>query len=70
MKFMSMLWMDVDTFHWLCEQVGPYIEREDTNYRDAIKVEKCLSIILNYLAVGACNKILVYIKDEKMKFQS
>ncbi len=44
--------IDRDTFYEILAQIQPLIEREDTNYREAVTAEQRLSCTLLYLATG------------------
>jgi hypothetical protein len=45
-KFKEMYRMSKELFHELCECVGPFIAKTDTNYRNAIPVEERLLIFI------------------------
>jgi hypothetical protein len=45
-KFKEMYRMSKESFHELCEYVGPFIEKKDTNYRNAIPVQERLLIFI------------------------
>jgi hypothetical protein len=44
--------LDRATFYEILEQIKPLIERQDTNYREAVTAEQRLSCTLLYLATG------------------
>ena len=52
--------MDEDTYRSLLEMVGPLIQREDTNMRQAISPHERLSATLQFLATGRTLKDLSY----------
>lgn len=53
--FMSMLRVWPDQFDALLHMVGPLIAKQDTQFRDAIRADKRLTIGLRYLASGKFN---------------
>ena len=48
--------MKYNTFVKLCDLLKPYIEHRDTNYRDAIPVQKAVAMVLHKLAHAGTNK--------------
>jgi hypothetical protein len=50
--------MIYNTFVKLCDILKPYIEHQDTNYRDAVHVHKAVAMVLRKLAYGLIPKIL------------
>ena len=52
--------MDEDTYRSLLEMVGPLIQQEDTNTRQAILPHERLSATLRFLATGRTLKDLSY----------
>ena len=60
--FRNFVRMDVNDFEELLTKVTPYIERNDTNMREAISVsEKRLSLTLRFLATGDSYHSLEYL---------
>ena len=49
------------TFFFICEQLRPYLQKEDSNMRKAISVEKRLAIALWRLATGSYYKTIGYL---------
>jgi hypothetical protein len=45
-KFKEMYRMSKESFHELCEYVGPFIAKKDTNYRNAIPIQERLLIFI------------------------
>jgi hypothetical protein len=45
-KFKEMYRMSKESFHELCECVGPFIAKKDTNYRNVIPVQERLLIFI------------------------
>ena len=61
--FKNAFGVDVEMFRYLCERVGPLIERQDTNWRPCISVEERMEVTLLYLtgyvvAVPSVSKIV------------
>lgn len=57
-QYRNYLRMDTDMFYHIASKVRPYIERVDTQMRNAISVEERCEITLRYLATGARYKTL------------
>ena len=55
--FQNAFGVDVEMFRYLCERVGPLIERQDTNWRPCITVEERMEVTLLYLTTGSFYKI-------------
>ncbi|CAM6111992.1 unnamed protein product [Calypogeia fissa] len=51
--YQQMFKMDMSTFHWFCEQVGPHVERMNTNYKRSIPVTTRVAVAVFRLATGA-----------------
>lgn len=51
---------DPDLFHEILEMIGPQIEKQDTNYRNAIEPALKLAVTLRYLATGNSYRSLQY----------
>ncbi|BBN06125.1 nuclease HARBI1 [Marchantia polymorpha subsp. ruderalis] len=52
-NYQRMFKMDARTFEWFCEQVGPFVEKMNTNYKKSIPVTKRVAVALFRLATGA-----------------
>jgi hypothetical protein len=50
--------MKYNIFVKLCDILKPYIEHQDTNYRDAVSVQKAIAMVLHKLAYGLKNCIV------------
>jgi hypothetical protein len=50
--------MGYNTFILLCNILGPYIMRADTNYRKVLRVDKAVGMILYKLAFGHSDRII------------
>ena len=48
--------MKYSTFVTLCDLLKPYIEHQDTNYRDAVPVQKAVAMVLHKLAHAGTNR--------------
>jgi hypothetical protein len=51
-SFLNFFRLSPGMFEWLLDQVQPYIQKQDTNYRQAISPGMRLAITLRYLATG------------------
>ena len=51
-EFRSMLRMNEEAYTFLLQQVTPYIQRKDTNWRKAIPPDERLCVALQFLAFG------------------
>jgi hypothetical protein len=47
--------MKYNTFVKLCDILKPYIQHQDTNYRDAVPIQKAIAMVLHKLAYGLTN---------------
>lgn len=52
--------MSKSDFEYLLQNVGPFIEKQDTNLRSAVTAETRLAITLRYLATGDSYSSLSY----------
>lgn len=57
-QYRNFLRLHTDDFYHIAEKVRPYIQRMDTQFREAISVEERVEITLRYLATGNCYKTL------------
>lgn len=51
-SFLNFFRLSPGIYDWLLDQVTPYIEKQNTNYRQAISAGMRLAITLRYLATG------------------
>lgn len=65
-NYQRMFKMDARTFEWFCEQVGPFVEKMNTNYKKSIPVTKRVAVALFRLATGA-NYLTVYNLPAQLK---
>lgn len=59
-SFINFLRMSKSDFEYLLQNVGPFIEKQDTNLRSAVTAETRLAITLRYLATGDSYSSLSY----------
>eukprot|EP00250_Pteridium_aquilinum_P005378 c15482_g1_i1 orf=365-805(+) len=50
--FKRRMWLNKDTFQFLCAQLAPFMRCKDTNWRRALSVKKCICVALHRLATG------------------
>lgn len=51
-KFENFCRMSVEDFEYLLNKIGPKIQKQDTNMRQAIPVQERLAVTLRFLATG------------------
>lgn len=51
-EFTVTLRMPPDVWRYLLEEVGPHIEKTDTNWREALPAEIELAVFMRYTALG------------------